>query len=249
MTSNSNRRDLRFNDVSYFSDDYAGYGNSFHGKGGRGTKRAQLKYCLRVLRSVVSTNNEQAIQDLTDQGALALLIGILKRLLQHDEAKKSNDQLDVEIQSDMLFILSCICENDLHRKELFGNEGIEILIDLLRKKPESVWNGLGYQRLVIGTIDAIWATVVGCSFNEDYFIQKEGIFHLLDILEVSAKSMQNLILGCLLDLCENSKTLTHLMQWESRKNQKIANFLCSLWREEERDIGAERDEHGIIAGE
>ena len=65
---------------------------------------------------MVSTNNEQAIQDLTDQGVLALLINILKRLLEHEEEIKSNDQLDVEIQSDMLFILSCICESDLHRK-------------------------------------------------------------------------------------------------------------------------------------
>jgi hypothetical protein len=48
-----------------------------------------------------------------------------------------------------------------------------------------VWNGLGYQRLIIGTIDCIWATVVGCIFNEDYFIQQEGVFYLLDILEVN----------------------------------------------------------------
>ena len=33
-----------------FLDDYTGYGNSFHAKGGRGSKRAQLKYCLRVTK-------------------------------------------------------------------------------------------------------------------------------------------------------------------------------------------------------
>lgn len=59
------------------------------------------------------------------------------------------------------------------------------MIEFLRKKPEFIWNGLGYQRLIIGTIDCIWAAIVGCVLNEDYFIQKEGIFHLLDILEVN----------------------------------------------------------------
>jgi len=134
----------------------------------------------------------------------------------------------------------------LHRKELFGNEGVQILVSYLKKRPELVWNGLGYQRLIIGTIDCVWATVVGCIFNEDLFIQSEGVFYLLDILEVSAKSMQNLILGCVLDLSDNPKTLTHMLQWESKDNQSVAHFLCALWRDEERGLGVERDENGVI---
>lgn len=224
--------------------DYSGYGNSFHAKGGRGSKRAQLKYCLRVIRSIVSTSNEQAIQDLADQDAMNIMIQVLKSWV--SEENRASDQIDVEIESDLLFILSCLAENDLHRKELFGHSGVEILISYLKKKPEHVWNGLGYQRLIIGTIDCIWATIVGCILNEDYFIQNEGIFYLLDILEVSPKSMQNLILGCILDLCDNPKTLTHMLQWESKDNNNVSHFLCALWRDEERDIGVERDENGII---
>jgi len=197
-----------------------------------------------VIRSIVSTSNEQAIQDLTDQGAISTILKILKGFAA-DETR-THDQIDVEIQSDLLFILSCLAENDLHRKELFGNEGVQILVSYLKKRPELVWNGLGYQRLIIGTIDCVWATVVGCIFNEDLFIQSEGVFYLLDILEVSAKSMQNLILGCVLDLSDNPKTLTHMLQWESKDNQSIAHFLCALWRDEERDLGVERDENGVI---
>ena len=61
----------------------------------------------------MSTNNEQAIQDLTDQGMIDSLIRILRKFVDY---KVTYDQLDVEIQSDMLFILTCVCENDLHRK-------------------------------------------------------------------------------------------------------------------------------------
>lgn len=116
----------------------------------------------------------------------------------------------------------------------------------MKKKPQSIWNGLGYQRLIIGVIDCIWATIVGCILNEDYFIQREGVFYLLDILEASPKSMQNLILGCLLDLSDNPKTLNHLLQWEGKNNVKISHFLCELWRDEELENGVERDENGII---
>ncbi len=123
---------------------------------------------------------------------------------------------------------------------------MEILIDLLKKKPELIWNGLGYQRLILGVIDCIWASTVGSLIVEDYFIQKEGVFFLLDLLEASPKSMQSLILGCLLDLSDNSKTLTHLLQWEGKDNSKIAHFLCDLWRKEESENGVERDENGII---
>lgn len=113
---------------------------------------------------------------------MTIIISILKNFVSEENSRC--DQIYVEIQSDLLFILSCLSENDLHRKELFGNEGVEILIGYLKKKPEFVWNGLGYQRLIIGTIDCIWATIVGCILNEDHFIQNEGIFYLLDILEV-----------------------------------------------------------------
>lgn len=59
--------------------------------------------------------------------------------------------------------------------------------------------------------------------------------------------MQNLILGCVLDLSDNPKTLTHLLQWEGKDNCKISHFLCELWRTEEKENGVDRDENGIIS--
>ena len=58
-------------------EDFGGHGNSFHGTGGRGNKRAQMRYCLRVLRSVVSTGDEVVLQDLADQGAINQIISKL----------------------------------------------------------------------------------------------------------------------------------------------------------------------------
>lgn len=97
----------------YNTDDYVGYGNSFHAKGGRGSRKAQLKYCLRMLRSLVTTGNEIAIQDLTDQGALDSLTAILKS---YSRPEAQIDHIDVEILGDVFYTIAVTCEKDTHRK-------------------------------------------------------------------------------------------------------------------------------------
>ena len=59
------------------SADYGGHGNSFHGSGGRGNKRAQMRYCLRLIRSMVSVGDDGLNQDLVDQGAINQIVGKL----------------------------------------------------------------------------------------------------------------------------------------------------------------------------
>ena len=58
-----------------FTDDYGGHGNSYHASGGRGNKRAQMRYCLHLMRSMVSASDEACNQDLVDQGAINQLLG------------------------------------------------------------------------------------------------------------------------------------------------------------------------------
>ena len=55
--------------------DYGGHGNSFHGSGGRGNKRAQMRFCLRLIRSMVSVGDDGLNQDLVDQGAINQIVG------------------------------------------------------------------------------------------------------------------------------------------------------------------------------
>ncbi len=69
-------------------------------------------------------------------------------------------------------------------QEIFGSEGIEMLIQLLVIESTYVCGGLGYHRLLVAAIDCVWCCVVGSVINEDEFIQKQGIFALLDLIEV-----------------------------------------------------------------
>ena len=58
-------------------DKFLGHGNAFHGTGGRGNKKAQMRYCLRFIRSMVSTGNEVLMQDMCDQGIISQLLSTI----------------------------------------------------------------------------------------------------------------------------------------------------------------------------
>ncbi|KAM6314866.1 cilia- and flagella-associated protein 69-like [Aegotheles albertisi] len=158
-------------------DAFFGQGNSFHGTGGRGNKLSQMRYSLRVLRSVVSLYDDAVNINLCDQGAISQLLDILKYAA--EKSKEKEDAILLEIQADTLFILSVLCENDLHRK-------------------------------------------------------------------LEQKNLCNIILGILVEFCDNPKTTSHISTWRGEKDQTAANLLIQLWRQEELELGVKRDQYGRI---
>ncbi|XP_025930195.1 cilia- and flagella-associated protein 69 [Apteryx rowi] len=221
-----------------------GQGNSFHGTGGRGSKLAQMRYSLRVLRSVVSLCDDAVNLNLCDQGAISQLLDILKYAA--NKSKEKEDAILLEIQADILFILSTLCENDLHRKELFGYEGVDILILFMQMDPNKLFSGLGHSRLLLSALDCLWSCVIGCYIAEDSFLEKQGIFLLLDLLALKQKNLCNIILGILVEFCDNPKTTSHISTWRGEKDQTAANLLIQLWRQEELELGVRRDQYGRI---
>ncbi|CAH1788088.1 unnamed protein product [Owenia fusiformis] len=225
-------------------EDYGGHGNSFHGAGGRGNKRAQMRRCLQLLRSMISTGHEGISEELVDQGAINQITTILDNV---SHSSEDDDAIDVEMQCDMLFLLSSLTEFDMHRKELFGVQGVDVCIEYLKMNPKKISSGLGHHKLMLATVDCIWCSIVGCYLTEDAFLEKEGVFLLIDLLESCPKNMHNLIIGCLLDLAENPKTVPHIISWRGKEDISAAHLFCDIWRHEEEDIGVEREESGAIA--
>ncbi|NXN84297.1 CFA69 protein, partial [Bombycilla garrulus] len=223
---------------------YFGQGNSFHGAGGRGSKLAQMRYSLRALRSVVALYDDAVSTNLCDQGAISQLLDILKYAV--DKSEEKEDTVILEIQADILFILSVLCENDVHRKELFSSEGIDILISFFKMDPRKLYGGFGHSFLLLSAFDCLWSSVIGCDIAEDYFIEKQGIFLLLDLLAVKEKNLSNIILGILVEFSNNPKTTVHMSLWRGKRDQTAANLLIQLWRQEELDLGVRRDQYGRI---
>ncbi|NWT64560.1 CFA69 protein, partial [Prunella himalayana] len=225
-------------------DPFFGRGNSFHGTGGRGSKLAQMRYSLRALRSVVALYDEAVIVNLCDQGAINQLLDILKYAA--DKYKEKEGTILLEIQADILLILSVLCENDVHRKELFSCEGIGVLIPFFKVEPSTLYSGLGHHCLLLNALDCLWSCVIGCYIAEDSFIEKLGIFHLLDLLALKEKNLCSIILGILVEFSDNPKTALHMSIWRGKRDQTAANLLIQLWRQEELDLGVKRDQYGRI---
>ncbi|NXN11766.1 CFA69 protein, partial [Indicator maculatus] len=225
-------------------DAFSGQGNSFHARGGRGSKLAQMRFSLRVLRSVVSLYHGAVSLSLCDQGAISQLLDVLKYAA--DKSKEQEDAILLEIQADLLFLLSALCESDLHRKELFSPEGVDLLISFLQMDPKKIHSGLGHNRLLFTALDCLWSCVLGCSIAEDSFLQRQGIGLLLDLLALKQKTLCNVILGILVEFCDNPKTTSHISTWRGEKEQTAASLLLELWRQEELELGVRRDQWGRI---
>ncbi|XP_063777580.1 cilia- and flagella-associated protein 69 isoform X2 [Pseudophryne corroboree] len=246
MTCQGNTRILLFLEWCSSQDGFSGQGNSFHGTGGRGNKHAQMRYSLRLLRSMVSVGDEAVNQDLCDQGAISQLLGLLKHTMAR--ADGSDGTVQLEMQCDILFILSSVCESDLHKKELFGTEGVDVLLQLLKMDPSMLHSGLGHNKLLFCTLDCIWSCIVGCFPLEDYFLEQKGMFIILDLLALNLKSLTNLVLGILVEFCDNPKTISHITTWRGKNNESAPKLLVLLWKQEEEELGVKRDHYGRIIG-
>ncbi|XP_073339567.1 cilia- and flagella-associated protein 69-like [Pagrus major] len=220
------------------------FGHSSHGTGGRGSKTAQMFHCIRVLRSVTSLCEDSVNQDLCDQGIINQLLGIL---MQMEASPDEEDVVTLEIKLDIQLILSLLCESDMHRKELFGSEGVEMVLHFLRKGSDRFYSGLGHNKLILSTVDCVWSCIVGCYTTEDYFLAKEGVSLLLDLLISSPRCVHCNILATLLELCDNPNALPHVLSWRGDGGQTAPGLLLQLWREEEEELQVSRNQHGGIA--
>lgn len=231
--------------------DFKGHGNSFHGDGGRGNRLAQLRQTLRLLLSMCSRGEEVVTLDLHEQGGVPLLINLLKHLL---ESGGGGSPLS-EMQADVLLILSCLCETDMHRKELFGGyDGVQLLVGLLQRETGALRSQLALQpsRLLLAAADCVWCTVVGNALVEDIFLESGGVFTLLDLLQVCPGNMQGLLLGVVVDLCENPKAIPHVSSWRGSPSPSAQTstwaLLAQLWRREETEMAVPRAFMATLAG-
>ena len=89
--------------------------------------------------------------------------------------------------------------------------------------------------------------MIGCA-SQDLFLERGGIPTLLDLLESCPPSMQNLVLGALLDLTEDPRAVPHVVTWRGKEQKTAVSLLISLWRSEELAMGVRRDQNHVMLG-
>ena len=77
----------------------------------------------------------------------------------HVDPNKKDDHIDLEIQEDMLVILSLVA--DINQKEMLNSNLIPILVYYLRTLPGRVVNGVRRQQLLLSVLDCIFSAVLG----------------------------------------------------------------------------------------
>ena len=74
-----------------------------------------------------------------------------------------------------------------------------MLVKYMQIQPDKITNGFGQHRLILATVDAVWCCAVGCFTTEDLLLEKEGVFLLIDLLQVCEVYYYiglNCFLGC-----------------------------------------------------
>ena len=108
-------------------------------------------------------------------------------------------------------------------------------------------NGIGRQQLLLGVLDCIFNAVLGYEDAELKFLELEGAFLLIDLLDQLPHELHGVVLTCLIELTENPRSMSHLMTWRS-SNEGITfpQLLVKLWQQEEARIGCYRGENGEL---
>jgi len=151
----------------------------------------------------------------------------------------------------MLVIISLIA--DINQKELVATNLIDILIFYLKDLPGKVVNGIRRQQLLLSVIDCIFSAILGYEDAEIKFLELEGAFLLIDLLDTLPHEMHGVVLTCLIELTENPKTMSHFMTWRSSKVEvgqppvTLAGLLIKLWKDEEKRIGCQRGPRGELS--
>ncbi|XP_046742514.1 cilia- and flagella-associated protein 69-like [Diprion similis] len=102
-------------------------------------------------------------------------------------------------------------------------------------------------RLAIAVGMFIWECIVWCSPNLRMFVERGGVYLILDIIDTTIFPVRVVFLGALCDMCDEGGYETEFCTWRGQnKELGLMSLLTKIWREEETKIRAKRTEDGCI---
>ncbi|XP_030765417.1 cilia- and flagella-associated protein 69-like isoform X2 [Sitophilus oryzae] len=101
------------------------------------------------------------------------------------------------------------------------------------------------QRIIILTLSLIWNKIACSESLSKAFIEMDGIYLLLDIVQMSCLPTKIVALGVLIDLCEITECVPYLITWR-RNGQRIKSLLLDTFRQENTELHVKVDQYGAI---
>jgi len=192
------------------------------------------KKVLTVLHVTVGMG-EKFVKEMVESGAISIALDLFKDA----EASMVCRQLCASI-------LGSLCSGfPAHQDEFRKRGGIEALRSQVVYAPDQTTENHLFFTLAV--IDAVWHTVIGNKKSESRFLDVDGLFALMDVLEVAPELLRSQMLSALADLCENRKAARMFLQWNSPKTMKGGvKVLLEFWDAEQARNGC-TNEDGVLA--
>jgi hypothetical protein len=111
-------------------------------------------------------------------------------------------------------IISNLCNNCNKNKKLFRQKGgVDMIVQAL--KDSNLGISARYALYAISILDCLWNSILGNRKSESVFLDNEGLYVLLEFLEVCEDMHKKLTLSCLSFLIENPKSSPYFCDWNS----------------------------------
>lgn len=178
--------------------------------------------CLKVLLN--TSEFDYFKKDLGDRGIMEILLDIIQN--------KRENTLDLR---ELAFnIISNICKDTRQNQKQFRRKGgIELIKENL-KNGEIDQTG-NNNTFLLAVLDWLSFSVYGNARSELHFLEIEGVYVLLDLLESGGESLRRLILSSLCTILQNGKVFKYFVEWNSSKTTiNATQLLIKLYEEEDK---------------
>jgi hypothetical protein len=142
-------------------------------------------------------------------------------------------------------IISNIC-NDCrpNQKEFRRKGGVELIKENLAYNEVDQTGNI--TTFLVAVLDCLNNAVFGNKRSELHFLDIEGVYVLLDLLEVSEESLKRLTLSSLCTILENNRSFQYFVEWNSsRTTINATQLLIQLYDKEDERFGV-KYENGIL---
>jgi hypothetical protein len=143
-------------------------------------------------------------------------------------------------------VLSYLCKECRgNQKEFRRKGGIDLVKENLAFTDiDQSGNGTTY---ILAVLDCLTNSVFGNKRSELHFLDLEGVYVLLDLIETCEDSLKRLALASLCTMLENNKSFQYFIEWNSsRTSLNATQLLIKLYEQEDARYGVKYNVNGIL---
>ncbi len=188
------------------------------------------------MKALLNTSNgDEFKKDFAEKGIMDILLDIVQNT--------KDNPLDMrEMAFNIISNISKDCRPN--QKEFRRKGGIEIIKDNLSYT--EVDQSGNASTFLLGVLDCLKNTVFSNKRSELHFLDIEGVYVLLDLIETCENSLKRLTLSALCTILENNKSFQYFVEWNSsRSTINATQLLIRLYEEEDNRFGVKYN-NGIL---